>query len=218
MNSHEVEVPFEELLWIDLLVDNELTAQQRRRLIEHLEGRPQLWRSCALAFIDNQVLRSELKSSVEPEQEQTILPSRRSGMLGPRLMWVAALAASLVVAFATGRMTAFTPEDVDTSVRVVANESSPDMFHDPKAANRATFVSLPSSDPALIEIKDDEREAVYYLQQPLPPFLLDTIVMAGHGVRAEQVMVEIEVENGVTDVVPINTLIIDKFTLSEKRM
>ena len=221
MNHQHAQAPFDESLWIDLLADNELDSEQRRRLLDHLEQHPQFWRSCALTFIDGQTLRTELKMTVGQEPEETSLPLSRNTGRRSRAKQFAVFAASLFLAFAVGRVTSSEFDDTRSQPRQVARETlphPPEMLHDTENASQLFFASMPSAVPALIEVKDDEQEAVYYLHEPLPSFLLDAIVMAGHGVRAEQEMVEIEFENGEIDVVPINTLIIDKYVLSGKRM
>lgn len=45
---------------LDRLVDGELTPQERRELLRRLEGEPQGWRRCALAFLEAQALEEEL--------------------------------------------------------------------------------------------------------------------------------------------------------------
>lgn len=43
------------------VVDNELSTDELRQLVAACERRPELWRRCALAFLEEQALRSELE-------------------------------------------------------------------------------------------------------------------------------------------------------------
>lgn len=45
----------------DRVVDDELSPSERRELLAQLEARPELWRGCALAFLEAQALRRELR-------------------------------------------------------------------------------------------------------------------------------------------------------------
>src|SRR4029079_10623055 len=44
----------------DRLVDGEMTASERRQLLESLDSRPEGWRRCALAFLEAQSWREDL--------------------------------------------------------------------------------------------------------------------------------------------------------------
>ena len=47
----------------DRLVDGELSGGERRALLESLDARPQGWRRCALAFLEAQSWRKELREA-----------------------------------------------------------------------------------------------------------------------------------------------------------
>ncbi len=47
---------------LDRLVDGELPADERRALLQSLDSRPDGWRRCALAFLEAQSWRSELRT------------------------------------------------------------------------------------------------------------------------------------------------------------
>ncbi|HEY2883538.1 MAG TPA: hypothetical protein VGJ15_13920 [Pirellulales bacterium] len=51
--------------WLDRLVDAELTDDQQRHLLLAMEGQPDAWRRCALAFIEAQTLRREFRGLIE---------------------------------------------------------------------------------------------------------------------------------------------------------
>lgn len=50
------DLPLDDDLQLDLLVDNELNEAQRQRLLTWLEGEPERWRSVALRFVESQML------------------------------------------------------------------------------------------------------------------------------------------------------------------
>jgi hypothetical protein len=52
--------------WIDQLVDGELSGDSRRQLLVALDSHPDGWRRCALAFVEAQTWRSEMRRIVEP--------------------------------------------------------------------------------------------------------------------------------------------------------
>ncbi len=63
---------------IDLLVDGELTEERRRKLLAELDVKPDGWRRCALAFLENQCWRQtcgSLNSGTEKRPPTTPLPS-----------------------------------------------------------------------------------------------------------------------------------------------
>ena len=99
MNPWIDDVPIDDDWLLDLLVDNELSEEQRRRLLSHLDRQPDGWRRCALAFLESQSYGSDLGSfASEPEaQPAPMPPARRSRFLKPL-----AVAASLMLAFALG--------------------------------------------------------------------------------------------------------------------
>jgi hypothetical protein len=94
----------------DRLVDGELSAVERRALLESLDSQPQGWRHCALAFLEAQSWRTELRSiaaktPVKTELQKTVAPSgpaKRISILAAA-QWLA-VAASLLVAFKLGNL------------------------------------------------------------------------------------------------------------------
>jgi hypothetical protein len=93
----------------DRLVDGELSAGERRSLLESLDTRPDGWRQCALAFLEAQSWQSELRNlaATKPAAPQVLgnavapfnTPKRRT-------IWAAAemfaVAAALLLAFKLG--------------------------------------------------------------------------------------------------------------------
>jgi anti-sigma factor RsiW len=90
---------------LDRLVDGELSGDERRRLLASLEDRPDGWRRCALAFLEAQSWRGEMRQMVREEATPTATlpldrdrPRTSSSRAGA---WLAS-AAALLVAFGVG--------------------------------------------------------------------------------------------------------------------
>jgi hypothetical protein len=89
---------------LDRLVDGELGPQQRRELLANFDDEPGAWRSCALAFLEEQSWRLQMaRVASEPILEQ-MKATPRAGGGASGLAWGSwlAVAASLLVAFAIG--------------------------------------------------------------------------------------------------------------------
>lgn len=97
---------------LDRLVDGELSADEQRELLAALDEEPGGWRRCALAFVEAAVWRGALgdmtsPAMCEPHSRVSAMPvGRRAAELrAARSAWMyaAALAASVLLAFACGR-------------------------------------------------------------------------------------------------------------------
>lgn len=93
------EIPIDDDWLLELLVDNELNDQQRRRLLDGLDGEPDGWRRCALAFLESQSCAGDLSAWVpDPGRAATPVERVKPGRLGR----LSAVAAALLLAFALG--------------------------------------------------------------------------------------------------------------------
>lgn len=114
--------PQPELAWFDRLVDGELSPAEQRELVARLEAEPEGWRRLALAFLEAQAWRQDIRAAGDEllvlaapkpanAPEPRVVPasidrpavSRRHGPPVPG--WFA-LAASLLVAFGLGSWSA----------------------------------------------------------------------------------------------------------------
>jgi hypothetical protein len=103
--------PLNEDILLDRLVDGELTADERRELLQSFDQRPEGWRRCALAFLEAQSWREELgqvarESAAATRETKSPVPSvgvSRKSMWTTGAMWLA-MAAGLLVAFGLGTM------------------------------------------------------------------------------------------------------------------
>ncbi len=100
---------------LDRLVDGELSTAEQRALMARLETEPDGWRRCALAFLESQALGAELGSlrRALDERPRLELPSvagpavrvpysAQRSVWQARAMFLLAMAASFVAAFALG--------------------------------------------------------------------------------------------------------------------
>ncbi len=89
---------------MDLLVDGELDEARRRELLARLDERPGAWRRLALAFLEAQCWRREMREIARPVQAPTPhAPSpSRHGWLEGRAVTVLAMAVSFLVALGLG--------------------------------------------------------------------------------------------------------------------
>jgi anti-sigma factor RsiW len=81
----------------DRLVDGELTGEERRRLLESLDTRPEGWRRCALAFLEAQSWREELGQVAraahpldDSPEKPTVTPSTSVSSQPKTSRWIAA--------------------------------------------------------------------------------------------------------------------------------
>jgi hypothetical protein len=100
---------------IDLLVDGELAEDERRQLLASFDARPDLWRRCAVAFLEAQSWGSELSVLARQQPRIDCEPSAqaRRADLAPRAIvaaprswwhtasagWPLAMAATFLLAF-----------------------------------------------------------------------------------------------------------------------
>lgn len=59
----------------DRVVDDELSPLERRELLAQMEARPELWRGCALAFLEAQALRRELRGLLAEQVASAATPA-----------------------------------------------------------------------------------------------------------------------------------------------
>lgn len=101
---------------LDLLVDGELSEVDRRTLIVLLEEQPDGWRQCALAFLEAQSWRDDLRAVAHPPAGLSVTasnptqPAATARAAGSRTNWwrapglgsLLALAASVLLVFGVG--------------------------------------------------------------------------------------------------------------------
>jgi hypothetical protein len=64
------------------LIDDELTAAQERELLKHLDAQPELWRHCALGFLEDRALRRGARGWVMAQDSATSATQPAPAVLG----------------------------------------------------------------------------------------------------------------------------------------
>jgi anti-sigma factor RsiW len=91
----------------DRLVDGELSADERRRMIASLDDRADGWRRCALAFLEAQSWGGAMRQMIRPQESLQVASAATLALMGRRRQasragsWLAA-AAAVLVAFSLG--------------------------------------------------------------------------------------------------------------------
>lgn len=88
-------------LQLDMLVDGELSEEERREVLLRLDSEPDGWRRCALAFLEAQSWREAMRS-VSDESAAAAPGSRKRWSSWARLRTVLAVAASFLLALGLG--------------------------------------------------------------------------------------------------------------------
>ena len=195
-------IPLTDPLWIEMLVDNELTVAQRQRLFAHLESTSG-WKSCAMAFINEQFVVRELRSrNREPSEPQvstekqtatptmTAIPSPSSSQPGKSTNWLRiALAACVLVGIgiALGRTTHPTDSRGQIVTEANADLLLTDLVDTIAQINLTEIQGVADSakKTCLIQLVDNDYVSIFETPDKLPRLFLESLVMAGHDVEIE---------------------------------
>jgi hypothetical protein len=202
----------------DRLVDGELSASERRALLESLDSRPQAWRRCALAFLEAQSWRRELRQVAADTQPpkadagKTSAPTLRTQR---RTIWTAAqwlaVAAGLLVAFKIGAMQRdetipIAGDSIKSSVPpAVANVA-------PQAARPGDALNLWVRDDAgqmrrvrvpLVDASALDHELGLQFQTGVPDDVRDHLQNRGYTVQSKRQYAPMWLDNGRPMIVPV---------------
>jgi hypothetical protein len=200
--ENEDPIPLDDRL-IDRLVDGALADEERRKLLARFEVEPHAWRRCALAFLEAQSWRDALRplaAPVHPVRPQRVSPRRPvpvQGRIHLHLPALAALAASLVVAFALG-----------WSARGARPAEAPGQ----PLANVEAAPAVPASSPPVVSRTPDDLQPAPVAWEPQAsspsPLLTEPAVQAwerrGYQVERNQRLVPMALKNGRRVAVPID--------------
>ena len=228
-------------LWLGMLVDNELNRDQRRQMMDYLEAHPTLWKSCALQFLDEQILASELASisssaAAQPAVEPASMEATRPGFwLQPsrsltRLVVVVLLGICIGQWWTMANQSAGTNhvwqlsnEELDRELteitdkyrevyEVSANHQETQSRREIEAELNL-IQSLLIHNRFLVEVENTDQRSVYLTDDRLPKFLLEALVLAGHQVQVKRKDIEVKRANGEPFNYPIHSLEITKYAL-----
>jgi anti-sigma factor RsiW len=207
---------------LDRLVDGELSADERRRLLASLEDRPDGWRRCALAFLEAQAWReqlgrvvSESPATEKPTPAPADRPTRRRYLVS-----FPALAASLLVAFGLGvavRQSVLSPrlpgpnpraqiaanDTRDTRSAASAEPVKPDsdvvtLWVRDQATGRAQPVRVP-----LVDARTLDSQLGLEFQPALPAYVRDELRAEGYDVQSKRRYAPLRIDGGRSMVVPV---------------
>jgi hypothetical protein len=200
----------------DRLVDGELSSTERRSLLESLDSQPQGWRRCALAFLEAQSWRNDLRSvatdSAENKAEQkTVAPSawsERTSILAAA-RWLA-IAASLLIAFKLGNLQQGSVGQVagGSADRQLAGAPSPT----PPAAAPGDALNLWVRDDTgqlkrvrvpLIDANTLDHKLGLQFQSGMPENVRDELHDHGYAVQSKHKYAPMWLENGQPMIVPV---------------
>lgn len=197
------QTPLDDGIWLSMLVDNELSPQQRARYVEHLKSTND-WQRVAVAFLDEQVLQTHV---VSPDKLVSEVGVVRPVEPKPGARWTQYLgmALCLLLGLLVGPLLqsgTSSPEVVDGSGLIQPIDQ--DVLEPEESAIN---VSL----PGLYQVSDTQEEAVYYADFSVPQFLLDALVLAGHRVTFDQEFLGYTETSDNAAAVPINVIRIQKY-------
>jgi hypothetical protein len=204
----------------DRLVDGELSAAERKELLESLDARPQGWRRCALAFLEAQSWRSEMKKLTQERptssaqvKRQAVAPESKPHSLRTAAQWLA-VAAALLVAFKVGSW------QRESGIPIVASPvpTNEQLVSVPPPTG-ATNTTKPN-DALNLWVRDDagqmrrvrvplvdaqslDRQLGTVFQTGVPDHVRDQLNDSGYAVHSKRQYAPLWLENGRPMVVPV---------------
>lgn len=207
---------------LDHLVDGELKDAERRELLARIDAEPGAWRRCALAFLEAQAWRGDLKAVARPPRVEPAAPpviAPRAGRLRSRLPAVLAVAACFAMAFGLGVLVRPAWRGVVPGLDQVARQV-------PQAPGKADvgprgslvdsaspwrMVTLTGTDASddPIRLPAVERNRIDdawlgSLPAAVPPDVLRALERTGHSVRQSRQLMPVPMEDGRRLVVPVD--------------
>lgn len=213
--------------WIfDQLADGELEETDRRELLAQLDTTPDGWRRCALAFLEGQSLRQELRALAASQRAVSTAvaarPAARSRGWRQRAAAMANLAAGFLIAItlvflvreysgpsapAPGAVAVTGAEGASGSTAATAAASQ--ISRSPSGgwqtvtlapdAGAQQFVHLPVNERATID--EDWLKA---LPEAIPDDILRALERTGHRVERQRQLLPVPLEDGRQLVVPVD--------------
>jgi hypothetical protein len=215
--------------WLDRLVDGEMNEVDRRALLLQLEGEPEGWRRCALAFLEAQCWQQELglmsrstnqadaeSASARPLSVRRPTVQRRSSWR-QRLATALTLGACFLIALALGmglrgsRGNLHGPASQVTTVRDEFPLNSPPSVALP--GDKWELVTLsadsPGGQPETVQIPAVRRQKfdqnlVEQSPDAIPSEVQRAFERAGHEVLQQREIVPVQMQGGHRLMVPVD--------------
>ncbi|MEM7311694.1 MAG: hypothetical protein AAF497_00945 [Planctomycetota bacterium] len=196
MNDSLTNLSMNDPLWMDLLVDNELSADERAQFLGFIDDNG-MWKQCAMAFVNEQLVVSSLGDAFGEQSRSTPPVSRsvHSSTENTSGRWWIALAAMLLGFLAAwGWQSSQVQQE-----RQLANEVQQQSNRQLELINN-TLASIQSSQAVLEKKTTELDERTFYLTKvidneyisvfdtpgTLPDVFLETLLIAGHDVDVSQ--------------------------------
>ncbi len=216
---------------LDMLVDGELSEAQRREVLATLDMEPDGWRRCALAFLESQGWREEMRA-ISGESVETASSASKPRPAWPRLRTVLAMAASFLLALGLGlgfdnligrnhpQVPPLHPTnqvaELSQPKESIDAESAADPALDALAESAVPYryVTLPAQDPVSGEAESIRMPVVpqeylgegwpYQLPSVLPDRVVQRLRQRGHDVVQERHLVPFQAADGSRVVFPVD--------------
>lgn len=209
---------------LDRFVDGELSESERREVLLTADREPDGWRHLALAFVESQTLRQELKALTQAATPASPTASR-APVIRPQLVWLRAtgMVACCLLAFGVGRWSnanssansvagprTFAPSDGKTpSVAAVAPESG-----ERHQTMRLVLDDLLGGPPQSVDVpvvEDSQSDPAEYLSGPpvIPPEIQRALLRAGRRVHEQRQLFEVPLADGRYGVVPVSNVLVE---------
>ena len=228
MTAHESNLsPSEEEL-LDRLVDDELDEAQRRTLLASFERKPEGWRRCALAFLEAQCWRRELRgmASEKPGRAapaRQLAPSPQAPLPAPppvprrNTQWrttALAMAAGILVAlglsyeFRFGSFSGSSSSNSSSLTQAGLGTGRSSASNDPwrvvtltgsDASGVPQSVRLPAQERRQLDANSWQGEA-----GSIPPEIAQALKDSGHEIQQSRQLMPVPLQDGRKLVVPVD--------------
>jgi hypothetical protein len=208
----------------DQLVDGELSTDERRQLLSTLDGRPDGWRQCALAFLEAQAWRAdfgpgagEMKAAAAPGNVSGRAASTAHPVGYKAIQWLA-IAAGVFFAFGLG---VFWPVDRDRPTIAENGSASPQQLVNSSAPPQPELPPGRTLGDALVFFVNDgtggtqrvrvplvdagtlDRELGVRFRSGVPEALRNRLEQTGYDVHSQRRYAPLHLENGGALVLPV---------------
>lgn len=204
---------------IQFLVDNELTVTERTQLFADLDKTKNGWRACAVSFCDEQFLQFELGNENATTAEDN--PKVKTGCQPPAnrrrgMHSYLVIALSLLIGLLVGLMAASRkpnsvagPQQSDgivSSWTTIVEEAKTLVRGNRQMQEKS--IDLPYT--RLFELENTENHVVYLSPDPLPEFILQSLIFAEHDVHVTRENIDSKVVGDRTMKIPVYEIRVNK--------
>lgn len=213
--------------WIfDQLADGELEETDRRELLAQLDTTPDGWRRCALAFLEGQSLRQELRALAASQRAVPTAvaarPATRSRGWRQRAAAVANLAAGFLIAItlvflvreysgppAPAPGAVAVTDSAGTAGSTAATAAAAQAGRSPAGGWQTVTLAPDSAPEQLVHLPVTERAAIdedwlKTLPEAIPADILRALERTGHRVERQRQLLPVPLEDGRQLVVPVD--------------